>query len=178
MPPSVSVWASSSRASCVSSPPKSISTPPLRVIFASYPIWANCACTYFAAFSVYPDGLSIPSSRTVFSSASCAYFSCIIALLPGLRPRPHQRRCLWTLQGADEKGRSPPLDPFRAIELVTTAYNFRVFIREPYASFSCQSTSTMRISLPPNTLPSIITRIIPMHCKICQNDRFGIAIAK
>jgi len=112
MPPSVSVWASSSSASCASSPPKSISTPPLRVIFASYPIWANCACTYFAAFSVYPDGLSIPSSRTVFSSASCAYFSCIIDLLPGLHPRPHQKRCLWTLQGADEKGRSPPLTPF------------------------------------------------------------------
>jgi len=30
----------------------------------------------------------------------------------GRCPKPHKRRCPLTLQGADEKGRSPPLDPF------------------------------------------------------------------
>ena len=44
----------------------------------------------------------------------------------GRCPKPHQRCRLWTPQGADEKGRSPPLDPFRAIELVSLPYSFRV----------------------------------------------------
>ena len=30
----------------------------------------------------------------------------------GRCPKPHKGRCPLTLQGADEKGRSPPLDPF------------------------------------------------------------------
>ena len=30
----------------------------------------------------------------------------------GRCPQPHKGRCPLTLQGADEKGRSPPLDPF------------------------------------------------------------------
>ena len=32
--------------------------------------------------------------------------------LLGRCPKPHKGRCPLTLQGADEKGRSPPLDPF------------------------------------------------------------------
>ena len=47
----------------------------------------------------------------------------------GRCPKPHQRRRLWTPQGADEKGRSPSLDPFRAIELTSLSYFFRVLIR-------------------------------------------------
>ena len=30
----------------------------------------------------------------------------------GRCPKPHKGRCPLTMQGADEKGRSPPLDPF------------------------------------------------------------------
>ena len=48
----------------------------------------------------------------------------------GRCPKPHKGRCPLTLQGADEKGRSPPLDPFRAIELVTLSYCVRVFIHD------------------------------------------------
>ena len=46
----------------------------------------------------------------------------------GALPQAPQGTRPLTLQGADEKGRSPPLDPFRAIELVTLPYFFRVFI--------------------------------------------------
>ena len=35
----------------------------------------------------------------------------------GRCPKPHKGRCPLTLQGADEKGRSPPLDPFLAPQL-------------------------------------------------------------
>ena len=46
----------------------------------------------------------------------------------GRCPKPHKGRCPLTLQGADEKGRSPPLDPFRAIELSSLSYFFRVLV--------------------------------------------------
>ena len=43
----------------------------------------------------------------------------------GRCPKHHKGRCPLTLQGADEKGRSPPLTPF-AIELVALSCSFRV----------------------------------------------------
>ena len=41
----------------------------------------------------------------------------------GRCPKPHQGRCPWTPQGADEKGRSPPLTLFLRPGLVALPYN-------------------------------------------------------
>ena len=62
--------------------------------------------------------------------AACALLTFPLEWSPAERlgccPKPHKGRCPLTLQGADEKGRSPPLDPFRAIELTSLSYFFRV----------------------------------------------------
>ena len=60
----------------------------------------------------------------------------------GVAPAPHQRRCLWTPQGAlpldpareKEKGRSPPLDPFSrsACALFPTAFAWGALATFPH----------------------------------------------
>ena len=73
--------------------------------------------------------------------AACTFcWACLTNWSPdqqlGRCPKPHKGRCPLTLQGADEKGRSPPLDPFSRLSWshfhAPSACSFLVLRLSPY----------------------------------------------
>ena len=68
-------------------------------------------------------GRSCGSAKLLAGTLRCLHLCWLLPLnwspaeQLGRCPKPHKGRCPLTLQGADEKGRSPPLDPFFAPRL-------------------------------------------------------------